>query len=98
MNDLCAVAGVHEDSFFGGFPREDWVQFAQLIGYSVSAWSTLSYVSDEDYSAARSLHEGDGETSDGARSDALRSKLEELKEALRVPMASLFEVHPDDLR
>jgi hypothetical protein len=29
------------------FPREDWEQFAQLIGYSVSGFLDLSYVSDE---------------------------------------------------
>ena len=33
-------------------PREDRVQFAQLIGYSVSGWGDLSYVSDEDYELA----------------------------------------------
>ncbi len=30
------------------FSDEDRVQFAQLIGYSVSGWGTLSYVSEED--------------------------------------------------
>lgn len=30
-----------------GFSREDYEQFAQLIGYSVSGFSDLSYVSDE---------------------------------------------------
>ena len=35
-----------------GFDDEDWTQFAQLIGYSVSGWSTLSYVSDEDVKRA----------------------------------------------
>ncbi len=34
-----------------GFSREDHEQFAQLIGYSVSGYHELSYVSDE--SAAR---------------------------------------------
>lgn len=29
-----------------GFPDEDWEQFAQLIGYSVSGACDLSYVSD----------------------------------------------------
>lgn len=39
------------------FPREDHVQFAQLIGYSVSGFGELSYVSDEDYERAASLAE-----------------------------------------
>ncbi|MEN1479678.1 hypothetical protein AAIH16_39635, partial [Pseudomonas aeruginosa] len=29
------------------FPEEDYMQFAQLIGYSVSGYSDLSYVSDD---------------------------------------------------
>ncbi len=44
LNDLAR----HQPSF----SREDWVQFAQLIGYSVSGWSDLSYVSDDDYRGA----------------------------------------------
>lgn len=39
-----------------GFPREDWVQLAQLIGYSLSGWGTLSYVSDEDWERANQTH------------------------------------------
>ena len=34
------------------FSDEDRMQFAQLIGYSVSGYSDLSYVSDESYYAA----------------------------------------------
>lgn len=37
MNDLACL----------GFSREDQEHFAQLIGYSVSGFSTLSYASDE---------------------------------------------------
>jgi hypothetical protein len=37
----------------GYFARNDMVQFAQLIGYSVAGWSDLSYVSDKDYEAAQ---------------------------------------------
>lgn len=37
------------------FPREDWMQFAQLIGYSLSGYSELSYVTDESYEAACEL-------------------------------------------
>ncbi|MGH9388129.1 MAG: hypothetical protein ACRD1Z_00830 [Vicinamibacteria bacterium] len=33
-------------------PREDWEQLAQLIGYSVSGASDLSYMSDEVIKAA----------------------------------------------
>lgn len=34
------------------FSQEDWSQLAQLIGYSVSAWGGLSYVSPLDCAAA----------------------------------------------
>lgn len=33
-----------------GFDQEDWQQFAQLIGYSLDGFGTLSYVSDETWS------------------------------------------------
>ena len=35
------------------FDREDWEQFAQLIGYSLTGFDELSYVSDEAYSEAQ---------------------------------------------
>ena len=34
------------------FPREDWQQFAQLIGYSTSGYGELSYVTDRQYERA----------------------------------------------
>lgn len=35
------------------FPREDRVQFAQLIGYSLDGFGTLSYVGDDDFRLAQ---------------------------------------------
>jgi hypothetical protein len=35
-----------------GFPEADWEQFAQLIGYSLDGFGTLSYVTDETYDRA----------------------------------------------
>lgn len=34
------------------FPAEDRMQIAQLLGYSVSGYGDLSYVTDESYDAA----------------------------------------------
>jgi len=34
------------------FDIEDWKQFNQLIGYSLSGYGELSYVNDEDYKRA----------------------------------------------
>jgi len=36
------------------FSNEDWTQFSQLIGYSLSGWGTLSYVDNKTYDAAAS--------------------------------------------
>lgn len=40
-----------------GFDQNDQEQFAQLIGYSVSGFGGLSYVSDDVYNAADELVE-----------------------------------------
>jgi len=39
------------------FSDNDHSQFAQLIGYSFSGWSGLSYVSDEEYDEAYELNQ-----------------------------------------
>lgn len=39
LNDLA----IHGDDF----PQDDWEQFYQLIGYSVSGYVELSFISDE---------------------------------------------------
>ena len=38
-----------------GFSQEDSVQFAQLIGYSLGGFSSLSYVDDDTYYAAEKV-------------------------------------------
>jgi hypothetical protein len=78
------------------FSQDDREQFAQLIGYSLSGFSELSYVSDETYSAAtRMLH--DGNTDHEARAKALRTQLDEVKKGMRKAVATLYGIHPDDL-
>lgn len=44
--------------FHGPEHKGDWQQLAQLIGYSVDGYGTLSYVTDEAYAAAEALVEG----------------------------------------
>lgn len=81
-----------------GFSNSDHQQFAQLIGYSLSGYSELSYVDDDAYAAAeematnKKLHAGE------AREKVLENKLRTLRLALRKPMAELFGCHPDDLK
>lgn len=77
------------------FSREDREQFAQLIGYSLSGASELSYVSDEVINAAEAMDENPDDPR--AVEQSLRAQLTELRTALRGPMAKLFAVHPEDL-
>lgn len=77
------------------FTTEDRQQFAQLIGYSLSGYSELSYVDDDAYGAAVEMSKGKSE--DKARIKHLEAELKAVRKALQKPMARLFGVHPDDL-
>jgi hypothetical protein len=78
------------------FSGEDREQFAQLIGYSLSGFSELSYVSDETYNAAERMSETE-ETPEEARIVALEEMLAEIKTGLRAAACVAFGKHPDDL-
>lgn len=78
------------------FTADDRQHFAQLIGYSVGGYGSLSYATDEVYSAAMLMHE-QGATQEQARLQHLEDRIQDLKDALREPMATLFEIHPSDL-
>lgn len=78
------------------FSQEDRIQFAQLIGYSLSRFSELSYVTDEAYYAAQNMKE-EGMTEEQAKIQYLEEQLANLRSVLKEPMAKLFRVHPDDL-
>jgi len=69
------------------FSSEDREQFAQLIGYSLSGFSELSYVSDETYSAAERMSKSE-ETVEEARIASLEKMLAEIREVLRVAAAA----------
>jgi len=77
------------------FPNDDRSQFAQLIGYSVSGWSTLSYVSDEEYNTATTISYENAELE--ARNQALRDTLDELRTSIKSAALTLFKIHEDDL-
>ena len=78
------------------FSKEDRQQFAQLIGYSLGGYSTLSYSDNQTCEAAEKIF-NDGLCEDKARIAYLEGELKALRDALQVPMARLFEKHPDDL-
>jgi hypothetical protein len=78
------------------FTDEEREQFAQLIGYSLSGFGELSYVSDETYQAAESMAEG-GTSEADARIKYLEECLSATRAALKELVPKLFKIHPDDL-
>lgn len=74
----------------------DRMQLAQLIGYSLSGYGSLSYVTDDEYNAAQAMH-AEQQSEDKARIATLEAELTAVRQALRAPMARLFGIHPDDL-
>ena len=78
------------------FDDDDRQQFAQLIGYSISGYGELPYVSGDTYSIAALMKNGLSE--EQARIAYLEEVLRGLRDDLREPMARLFYVHPDDLK
>lgn len=78
------------------FSQEDRTQLAQLIGYTLSGFSELSYVSDDDFKAAAEMEAGQ-KSEDKARIAALEKELKAIRKGIRGPVARLFGIHPDDL-
>lgn len=81
-----------------GFDDNDRRQFAQLTGYSLSGYGDLSYVRDEDYSAAVYMHKNVLDEKD-ARIAALETTLAELRQnvrALRKSFEEVFDLAGDD--
>ena len=79
------------------FTLEDRMQFTQLIGYSLSGYGELSYVSDASVEAAyRVAKEGLDERD--ATIAYYKELVESLKDQLRAPIADLYSIHPDDLK
>ena len=89
LNDLAVEFG--GDEF-----REDWEQLAQLIGYSLSGFSELSYVSDDTYNAAEIKSQGQDEMQ--ARVKALEEMLAAIREKAKDLFPEIFRMHPDDLK
>lgn len=84
------------DIALGDFSREDREQFAQLIGYSWSGASDLSYMSDEVLDAA--IEMAGGKSEDASRADVLRKQLSNVRRLTADGVAELFGIHPDDLK
>lgn len=78
------------------FHHEDLEQFAQLIGYSVDGFASLSYASDVTVEAAARMVK-QGVTEEQAKIEALTRKLNVMRDALRKVVPELFQVSVDDL-
>lgn len=78
--------------------NEDWEQFAQLIGYSVSGFGSLSYVSDETYKSAQAIANDPKLSEQEARLDHLESIIAGLRQDVKAMVPRLFKIHPDDLQ
>jgi hypothetical protein len=79
----------------GNFSDDDRMQLAQLIGYSLSGYGDLSYVSNDSYDAAEKMAEGVSE--DRARADALQETLDAFRLGAREAIATIYGTHPDNL-
>ncbi len=78
-----------------GFDDSDSEQFAQLIGYSLSGFGSLSYVSEEASIAAEKM--ASGKTELEARNEHLRDTLDSVRKGVKAIAPYLFKIHPDDL-
>ncbi len=76
--------------------EDDRNQFAQLVGYSLSGYGSLSYANDLTYEAAYNMHHA-GMTEQEARLKHLEDLVAKLKESMRGPVAELFGMHEDDI-
>ncbi|MNQ72857.1 hypothetical protein D3C85_875690 [compost metagenome] len=78
------------------FSREDREQFAQLIGYSLSGYADLGYVTDATYAAAQAVGDNPELQALQARVEHLEGVLEKMREGFKEPLSALYEKHPDD--
>lgn len=83
--------------FYADEHKDDWCQLAQLIGYSLSGFGELSYVDDVTYDVASAMADGKVHE-DKARIEVLERELKAIRDGLRMPVARLFGIHPDDLK
>ena len=78
------------------FTNEEREQFAQLIGYSISGFGSLGYVSDETYNAAEAIAEK-GLSEEQAKIETLQETLDNIRKGLRLAVPHAFPIHPEDL-
>lgn len=92
LHELAVYNAQHEV-----FSQDDQEQFAQLIGYSLSGFGSLSYVSSQTCEAADQMAANSELCEKGARIAALELALEGARKAAKHLVCALFRNHPDDL-
>lgn len=85
LNKLCVM----------DFPQDAREQFAQLIGYTVSGWSELPYVTNDTYKAVQEMKKG--KDLRDSRIDALTETLNNVRENLKPVVTELYRIHEDAL-
>lgn len=75
------------------FTQDDREQLAQLLGYSLSGFGTLSYVTDETYSLAAMQS---STTEENDRNAILRKQLKDFKAEARLALSTLTELLEND--
>jgi len=78
------------------FSDEDRMQFAQLIGYSVSGFGDLSYVDDDTFSATELMRKN-GKSELDARLETLEETLNNARQLLKPVVSSLYHIAEEDL-
>jgi hypothetical protein len=78
------------------FSTDDQRQLAQLIGYSVSGYGDLSFVSADECAVVDEMA-ATGVTEEQARIITLEASIKALRDGLRDTVAALYHIHPDDL-
>lgn len=83
------------------FSQEDWEQFNQLIGYSLSGFGDLSCVRDEVYETAEAMYEDKENNELKVRLKLMEERFQRVKEAL-VPISKTIldvvaNVHAEDV-
>lgn len=79
------------------FNNEDRSQFAQLIGYSVSGWSELPYVSADECKIVDQKQQALSISDLEAENKSLRKQLITLRILFAKPMAELYDICEEDL-
>lgn len=87
--------GLNELAASGKYSKEDWSQFAQLIGYSHGG--ARAYLTNDELDAAMAMYEA-GKTECEARAEIAEQRLADVRDGLRETIADLYDIHPNDLQ